>query len=76
MYPPIAQFGIPGAQELLIILMIFGMLAIPVVGIALVIKYLTGNDSETDERIAELEREVEELRAADSKSDRASGDDR
>lgn len=70
MRPPVAQFALPGAQELLIIVMIFAMIAVPVVGIAMVIKFLTGNDSANDERIDELEREVEELREESSSPDR------
>lgn len=63
MFPPLLQVGLPGSQELAIILFIsLFFLAIPVLLIAALVKFLTGNDSENDERIAELEREVEELR--------------
>jgi membrane protein implicated in regulation of membrane protease activity len=57
------QIGLPGTQELVIVLFIgLFFLAIPVLLVAALVKFLTGNDSETDERIAELEREVEQLR--------------
>ncbi|MCU4801094.1 preprotein translocase subunit TatA [Halobacteria archaeon HArc-gm2] len=56
------QVGLPGVQELIIILLNFIILAGLVGGLIVVVKRLTGNDSKSDERIAELEREVEELR--------------
>ena len=62
MAPILLQIGIPGAQELVIVVMIFAMLAVPVVAVALLVRYLTGSDSANGERISELEREVEELR--------------
>ncbi len=57
------QVGIPGSQELVIILFIgVFFVAIPVLLIGALVKYLTGDDSGAEERIDELEREVEELR--------------
>jgi len=46
------QIGLPGTQELVIVLFIgLFFLAIPVLLVAALVKFLTGNDSETDERI-------------------------
>lgn len=69
MLPAVAQLGVPGAQELLIVVMIFLMLAVPVAIVAAAVKYFVGNDSTDEaetaalrERVASLEREVERLR--------------
>ncbi|WP_026190258.1 hypothetical protein [Halomicrobium katesii] len=57
------QLGLPGTQELIIVLLIFVLFAAPVVvAAALAIGYFRrSSDDGTDERIAELEREVDEL---------------
>ncbi|MCU4801092.1 preprotein translocase subunit TatA [Halobacteria archaeon HArc-gm2] len=73
----IAQIGIPGFQELIIVLLISLLIfGIPIALIVVFIRRKRAADAATEERVAELEREVEELRAADSESDRASGGDR
>lgn len=66
-----AQLGIPGGIELAIIFLIFLLLAVPVVLLVLAIGYLrqrgASEDADRpdarDERIADLEAEVEMLRA-------------
>jgi len=73
----IAQVGIPGFQELIIVLLISLLIfGIPIALIVVFIRRKRAADAATEERVAELEREVEELRAADSESDPASGSDR
>lgn len=66
----IAQIGVPGLQELIIVLLI--SLLIFGVPIALVVVFIwnkRGADSATEERVAELEREVESLREESSSPD-------
>lgn len=76
------QVGIPGTQELFVIVFVFLLLAIPTVLVVAVVvgavRWLGGDD---DERVAELEAEVERLRdeldavrGTDSASDRDPGD--
>jgi len=61
------QMGLPGVQELFVILLILFLLGLPiVVVVAIVLYFLTrGGDADTatgkDDRIEELEREVERL---------------
>ncbi len=72
------QLGLPGTQELIIVLLIFVLLTAPVVVAAgLAIRYFRrSSDDGTDERIAELEREVDELRKQQSSADSDAADDR
>jgi len=57
------QIGLPGVQELFIILLIFLLLAVPFAAVvALLVLYRRSSGSAADERIEELEREVAELR--------------
>lgn len=62
---PALQIGLPGTQELVIIVMIFLFLLIPLVviavAVALLLRFVSGDDEQ--ERIEELEREVEDLRS-------------
>ena len=55
------QFGFPGAIEIIVLLLILAFLAVPVVLVVALVKYLTG-PGEREERIEELEREVARLR--------------
>jgi sec-independent protein translocase protein TatA len=57
-----AQFGVPGGPELLIILLVLLLLGVPVVAVAAAGVLLFRGRSDRDERIAELEAEVERLR--------------
>ena len=56
------QLGIPGTQELIIILLMLFFFVIPVGLAVLVVVYLLRRRSGNDERVAELEWEVEQLR--------------
>ena len=59
------QLGLPGTQELVIIVLILVLLAVPaliVAGIVLLLLRWRSGDDETEERVAELEAEVERLR--------------
>ncbi|MFC5279849.1 preprotein translocase subunit TatA [Halorubrum rubrum] len=58
----LAQFGVPGGPELLIILLVLLLLGVPVVAVAAAAVLLFRGRSDRDERIAELEAEVERLR--------------
>ncbi|WP_372480400.1 preprotein translocase subunit TatA [Halomicrobium sp. HM KBTZ05] len=73
------QIGLPGTQELVIVFLILIMLAAPillVVGlVVLLLRWLSGDD-ETDERVAELEREVERLRHQQSSAESDTDDER
>jgi|GEM_PF-1942233 len=66
MYQTALQVGIPGTQEILIILLILIVLVAPAVVVVLValgvLRLWQSDSTSNDERIAELEREVEELR--------------
>jgi sec-independent protein translocase protein TatA len=63
---PVPLFpGVPGGPELLIILLVIVILGIPlsaVILVALGVTRLRSGDDDREERIAELEREVERLR--------------
>jgi len=64
MYP--APLQIPGAIELAVILLIFLILAVPIVALVLAIRWYRGRpdtDDATEERIEELEAEVAELKS-------------
>ncbi|SFS01782.1 hypothetical protein SAMN05216559_2546 [Halomicrobium zhouii] len=66
MYQTALQVGIPGTQEILIIFLILIVLVAPAVVVVLValgvLRLWRGDSTSDEERIAELEREVEELR--------------
>ena len=59
-----AQFGIPGGMELAVMLLVFLLFAAPVglvlLGVVLLLRRRSGSN-ELDERITELEAEVESL---------------
>ena len=57
-----AQFGVPGGPELVIIALVLVLLTVPAVVVAAVAVLFFRGRSERDERIAELEAEVERLR--------------
>ena len=57
-----AQFGVPGAPELVIIALVLLVLTVPAVVVAAAAVLLFRGRSERDDRIAELEAEVERLR--------------
>lgn len=60
-----AQFGMPGAMELAIILLVFLLFAAPIAIVLLGVVYLlrrSGRSNEIDDRITELEAQVESLR--------------
>ena len=69
-----AQFGIPGGMELAVMLLIFVLFAAPIGLVLLGVAYLLrrrGGSNELDERITELEAQVESLRdAVDESRDR------
>ncbi|MCU4801093.1 preprotein translocase subunit TatA [Halobacteria archaeon HArc-gm2] len=73
MYQTALQVGIPGTQEILIILLILIVLVAPAVVVVLValgvLRLWQGDSTSNEERIAELEREVEELREESSSTD-------
>lgn len=60
-----AQFGFPGAMELAVLLLIFMLFAVPVglvlLGVVLLLRR-GGGSNELDDRITELEAQVESLR--------------
>lgn len=66
MDPALLQVGLPGTQELFIVLLIFVLLAgvflVPIAIVAYLLLTRRGDDA-TDERVAELEAEVERLEA-------------
>lgn len=62
MFAPVFSGGLPGAPELIVIVMMFLLMAVPVVGIVLLVAYLANRGGDESERIAELEAEVESLR--------------
>lgn len=60
-----AQFGIPGAMELAVLLLIFVLFIAPIGLVLLGVVYLlrrSGRSNELDDRITELEAQVESLR--------------
>jgi sec-independent protein translocase protein TatA len=63
---PVPLFpGIPGGPELLIILLVVVILGIPLSAVVLIglgVTKLRSNEQDREERIAELEREVDRLR--------------
>jgi len=65
------QIGLPGTQEMIIVLLIFVLFTVPIVVAAgLAIRYFRrSSDDETDERVAELEREVERLQHQQSSAE-------
>lgn len=69
-----AQFGIPGAMELAVILIIFLLFAVPIGLVLLGVVFLlrrSGRSNELDERITELEAQVESLKeSVDDTQDR------
>lgn len=59
------QMGIPGGMELAVILLVFLLFAAPIGLVLLGVAYLLqrrGRSNELDERISELEAQVESLR--------------
>lgn len=69
-----AQFGIPGAMELAVILLLFLLLAAPIGLVLLGIVFLlrrSSRSNELDERITELEAQVKSLKdSVDDTQDR------
>lgn len=66
MVPPLlpVQFGLPGAMELVVIVIIFGLLALPIVLLVLGFLYLRRRrrtSKELEDRIEELEAQIEDL---------------
>ena len=70
------QMGIPGVVELFVVLLILGLFAVLALAIAAVVLYLLRRGSGGDEeRIEELEAEVEQLRSELAAEDDAGTDD-
>lgn len=62
MLPVAFQIGLPGTLELMIVLLSLFFFVIPAGIIGLIVVYLLRRESGNDERVEELEREVEQLR--------------
>lgn len=70
----LAQFGVPGLVEILVVtLIMLVFLAVPVLLILVLFSFL--RRSPKDERIQQLEREVAELRGRLDERDRREGDE-